>query len=815
MAESIDPVEVKFSADTSGLKEGTNVASNSVKEAIDRINTSVVGMGTSITTNTAISGQALQGMAASVGSAMAMIGASISTVLLPITLLIAAWKALAGAVNQSIEDVGEVRGLMNSFGMASDKASELNVSLKLLGMTAQEYTSMALKLDRQVRSNEEGLNRMGVVTRGQNNQLLDQKNLLQNAVKAMMEYEAGTDRNAAAMSLFGRNSADAYKLARLNEEAMARGAEVAKRFGLVLGGEALDGARAYELKMNEMSVVWDSFKDKVGDVLMPLLVDLGETFIQVATYSLPYFEAALRVVVRVLDLCGAMTKVFSTVVVSSFEIASVAVRMFAEIVEHALKWDGRITESWEKGLAQIKALTLKSAQDIKATFVQLGQDLTNAGKATAPDTVVEPIGGHKKYDHQDKQAPSRMPEFEAELTQAKLAYQAENNLRDMSREREKQFWMDIKATHKLSKEEMLAIDKQIASLQLEINKKTLKDQEALTKESIESNEKAALAKVKLAEETSKMEVELGKKTVLQDLSAQQEFENQRYMIAQNAQAQRIALAELDPDNPVEKQKQLDKVLEIYQAHQLQMQKIQTGMVKESVSSYSKMLSPITNAISSSVQGMVQGTLTLQQAMRNMMQSILAMFTDFLAKMLQRWLAEQMHELFGMQTTTAAKQSLMAASAATTTATKATEATAVVGANAAEGASGAAASVASIPFIGWTMVAGVFASTMALIKGALGSISASGGYDVPAGVNPMAQLHAREMVLPASQADVIRNMASNGNGGGSANVHFNVSAMDADGVKKFFSQHKGAIAQTIKDSMRNGTNLTLANKYGRL
>ncbi|GAA5784704.1 phage tail length tape measure family protein [Chitiniphilus shinanonensis] len=38
-------------------------------------------------------------------------------------------------------------------------------------------------------------------------------------------------------------------------------------------------------------------------------------------------------------------------------------------------------------------------------------------------------------------------------------------------------------------------------------------------------------------------------------------------------------------------------------------------------------------------------------------------------------------------------------------------------------------------------------------------SAAGGYDIPAGVNPMTQLHEREMVLPAAYADVIRGLAA--------------------------------------------------------
>ncbi|MGI4849034.1 MAG: phage tail tape measure protein [Janthinobacterium lividum] len=55
-------------------------------------------------------------------------------------------------------------------------------------------------------------------------------------------------------------------------------------------------------------------------------------------------------------------------------------------------------------------------------------------------------------------------------------------------------------------------------------------------------------------------------------------------------------------------------------------------------------------------------------------------------------------------------------------------------------------------------------------------SAAGGYDIPSGVNPVTQLHEREMVLPAAQADVIRSMA-NGGGGAGFTVTINNTASD--------------------------------------
>jgi hypothetical protein len=57
------------------------------------------------------------------------------------------------------------------------------------------------------------------------------------------------------------------------------------------------------------------------------------------------------------------------------------------------------------------------------------------------------------------------------------------------------------------------------------------------------------------------------------------------------------------------------------------------------------------------------------------------------------------------------------------------------------------------------------SSAAMTAGlAIAEASAEGGYDIPGGVNPVTQLHEKEMVLPKAQAEVIRGLAARGGAG---------------------------------------------------
>jgi hypothetical protein len=116
----------------------------------------------------------------------------------------------------------------------------------------------------------------------------------------------------------------------------------------------------------------------------------------------------------------------------------------------------------------------------------------------------------------------------------------------------------------------------------------------------------------------------------------------------------------------------------------------------------------------------------------------------------------------------------AAASGAVVAAKAGETTAVVGANATQAATGAAASQASIPYVGPALAIAAAAAMMAFVMGMGGKgggggstttttriPSASGGFDIPRGLNPMTQLHEQEMVLPAHIANPLRDSLAQG------------------------------------------------------
>lgn len=169
------------------------------------------------------------------------------------------------------------------------------------------------------------------------------------------------------------------------------------------------------------------------------------------------------------------------------------------------------------------------------------------------------------------------------------------------------------------------------------------------------------------------------------------------------------------------------------------------------------LQPIGQAFDGLLQGMLQGTTSFKQGYIQMMDQLVSGFVSRVVEMGVNWLAMELTKSSATQTQEAIRMATTTSAAATSTAAAATAGTTQVATNAAVGASGAFASVAQIPVIGPFIAPAIAAGAMAAIMGFGRLISARGGADIGSGVNPLAQLHEEEMVLPAHIANPLRSM----------------------------------------------------------
>ncbi len=470
-------------------------------------------------------------------------------------------------------------------------------------------------------------------------------------------------------------------------------------------------------------------------------------------------------------------------------------------------------------------------------------------------------GGGKQGKSED-----RMGQWEAELSEQKLAIseraRAEGAFRQMSKQEELAYWQEILNRGGLTHKELLAVRKKVAEDGLAIDKqafetrmedlKAERDQagqnfaersrlaaqsyaETVSKYGEQSKEakkayaeilaehRAFIAQARVLEDSAaearrekaaagielerialQERVSLGDVTRAEALQAEQQFEQRLYDIKAKALQERLAL--IDPDRDPVAREQVSRQIEQAEAqHQQRMAQLRSQSTIEAGKGFSGMVSSMQSGWGSLLAKMAQGQMTLGGLMRGLFQNTFQVVTQTLGQLAAKWVAQRLG-LSALESMLTGKQVTEQAAASGAVATaKGAEATAVVTANAAEGATGAAAAVAPIPIVGPGMAAAAFAGTMALLMGAMSGIkSASGGYDIPAGVNPMVQAHAEEMILPAKYANLIRGMADGGGdagGGGGGSLAVSVTAMDSRDVVRSLARG-GALSKAMAKAHRN-------------
>lgn len=269
------------------------------------------------------------------------------------------------------------------------------------------------------------------------------------------------------------------------------------------------------------------------------------------------------------------------------------------------------------------------------------------------------------------------------------------------------------------------------------------------------------------------------------------------------------------------QRQID---ELAAQSALRRQAVELTYLRQVDADYRSTFDGIASSVSQQVTGLISGQESLRQATAHV---LLSMIQDFVAarlKIVADWAAGMLAETVATQTSEAAKtQAVLAGTAARTSAAKAGTAASTldtIGSIAKSIVASAAETFAGIfgflsPVLG-PAAAGPAAAGEATVLAAKASLPsfAVGAWELPADM--VAQVHRGEMIVPASAAGTLRSAISGA--GDAPNVshqtHFNVTTLDAAGVRRFFATHSRAILAAIDDGVRNGSHLGF-RQVGRL
>lgn len=636
--------------------------------------------------------------------------------------------------------------------------------------------------------------------------------------------------------------------------------------------------------MSEAMDVWNAAMDSSREIVLTLWDVVKSAFSAIGDAINAVFGTdgegitALELIVNMFKVVHVAIIIFKTGFLQAIEVIKSTLAQtagylitFANVANRALHADfAGAKAAWREGMNNIEGVVSESTKRMKELGDKAAEDIQKAimGVAKKEGDSGKVFGkhGNKTIDLKDKNSDSKeksaMAGLELELERLKLINDKMNAEKGtfyaFGVQKEADYWKNVLATHSLSKEDRIAVEKKYIAATLELNKNKFEAQITGLAKELELNKNnfseqyriaaqiTEMVKQKYGEQSKEFEVSkakeiqiakawgdeirniaklqrageaqaliervdskkqeadkdlaLGKITKEQLLEQEKQFEEEKYNIKRNALIQEIELASQDPSQSKEALEKLNQdKLELERQYQLKRQEIIGQIQVEGNAPFKSMV----DSWESSLQQMLTGQQTFAQAMNNIWKTMAADFIkEFVTKKLAALATSFVQETALYKALFVTKGVIEKAGAISTVTTKASEAGSVITANAAEAASGAASSQASIPYIGPILAI----AAMAMMLSKVGSLksqvkaSAAGGYDIPAGINPIVQTHQREMILPEKHADVIRSLSEGGGVGGGVNL--TIHAMDSKDVERLFRNNGEALAKAVKEQVRN-------------
>ena len=441
------------------------------------------------------------------------------------------------------------------------------------------------------------------------------------------------------------------------------------------------------------------------------------------------------------------------------------------------KATSRVSE-WSEALdAQKVAHAQQQAE--QGTFLQFSQqqeaDYWQGILKRADLTAKERLGVQRNYltalgslRRQDE--GKAFADLQAQAQQFRNNMDARLNIAQQTLERSRQLYGQDSQEYRRAASEVVAIERE---KQQQIT--NMKQQEYA------ADKQARLTDVAHAEQMAQLDLQASLITQAQLLQSQAEFEKQRYAIEAEALAQRKALLDQDPDrNPVALQQVQQQILALEQTHRNSMAVIGRQQTMESQSNWTGMMGSLQSSWSSGMNGILTGTMGTQGLLKGIFGSIGTAFVEnMVTKPLMAWIFGETAKTGATVTGVGLRTAAEVGGAAMSVAVWGAATISNIISSAYQAIAGAFAAMSAIPIIGPALGVAAGVAAGAFVFGLIKNVaSAEGGYDIPAGVNPMTQLHEQEMVLPKQYANVIRQ-AANGEGqlggGGGGGYHYHDSS----------------------------------------
>ena len=678
-----------------------------------------------------------------------------------VTAILAGGKMFKDAIDETVKWTMEVNRLSKVLGTNLQDASAWAVGLHTLGIPAETIQGIVGALTNRIAQGGAAFEKAGIAFKDSEGRLKPMGTLIPEIADKAKTFTDEGEKNAFLATVLGRRWMEFLPILRMTAERMEENRKEMKEFGLEVDENGVAKTREYQESMRKLELVTMSMKNALGKELMPVLQSIGSFLGGEGGKMVEGFGYVLKGVVQAFYFLKAVIETIAIAIGDLFGSLITIFQTLGDVMTQVLQ--GNYADAVKVAKAGMKDLVAESQaadEGIAKSWADMAKNSAALWKPAAKMAPEEKAPGPKFVPVDKDKKDESFAKWEKELTITKAAFAQTHEMREIDKKDEIKFWMEKAADASAGAEARAKavlkaqglIDSEAKKAAAQAKKDAL-EQRQLDAE--ESNFKRELARIDL----NVQKQVLSEKVAAGRMSKEEELRELIKLRQAEAAIDKAAVLEQlknDELTLVQRKKLNDQLVLLDKKAGVDVAALDRQIVQTKVAEWKKVGDQMAQGFGTAVRGIIDHTMTLNQALAQM-----------------------------------AKQALM---------TLAQMAIKSITTSGAKGGAAAAASAAEDGPTGWMMAIPVGLSVMAAILGLSSSVaSAAGGFDIPSGVNPMTQLHAREMVLPAEHADTIRGLK----GGGASAPQIHIHALDAKSFKDALGRNQGGLLDVLKQASRNG------------
>jgi len=299
------------------------------------------------------------------------------------------------------------------------------------------------------------------------------------------------------------------------------------------------------------------------------------------------------------------------------------------------------------------------------------------------------------------------------------------------------------------------------------------------------------------------------------ISASREAVEQSYAAELDLMDRKRELAE---GSLAQRQRIDNEIAQMERNEQRELAQLTRESLDQQTQSYAQFGQAVTGAFNSQLRGLLSGTETWRTAFRSVLQQLVIDFIEQSERMVVQWAVSEAAKTSASAAGTASRAGLEQAGASASLAAQGAAMIRSILGSAAETFAGVFGFLAPVmgPF-----AAGPAAAAQATVASAVGAVASAdiGMWSVPADM--LTLVHHNELIMPAAEAGVFRDMLAGGSrgGAGGANVsitpttHFHVNALDGGSVSQWMRSNSGEMLRAVDEAVRHGAHLGLRRLAG--